>query len=112
VLAFRDWQEDLVILPIGGGPPRAIPDTKQLDPVAWTPDGLAFYAVESGSLPARIVKIDAATGSRTPYETLSPSSIPTVLSVRNPLLTADGRGYAYGYSSASSSDLYVVDVPR
>jgi len=111
-IAFRDWQEDLFVIPFAGGPTRSIPNTKQLDPVGWTADGKSIYAVESGSLPARIVKIDVATGARTPYETLSPASVPTVLSVRNPRLTGDGRGYAFGYSSAASSDLYIVEFPR
>jgi Tol biopolymer transport system component len=112
IVAFRDWQEDLFILPLDGGRPRAIPDTKGLDPVGWTPDGRSIYANEAQSLPARILKIDVATGARTPYESLSPAAISTVISIRNPLLTADGRGYAFGYSAASSSDLYVVEVPR
>ncbi|HKB72603.1 MAG TPA: protein kinase [Thermoanaerobaculia bacterium] len=109
-VAFRDWQEDLYLLPFDGGPARPIPGTKQLDPVEWTPDGRSIYAFESGSIPARIVKIDVSTGARTPFENLFPASIPTVISIRNPLLTPDGRGYAFGYSSASSSDLYVVDL--
>ncbi|HET9794412.1 MAG TPA: protein kinase, partial [Thermoanaerobaculia bacterium] len=109
-VAYRDWQEDLFLLPLGAGPIRPIPDTKQLDPVGWTPDGRSIFAFESGSIPARIVKIESSTGARTPYESLFPTSIPTVISIRNPLLTADGRGYAFGYSSASSSDLYVVDL--
>ncbi len=112
VVVFRDWQEDLFALPLAGGPPRPIPNTKQLDPVGWTPDGRSIFAQETNSLPARILRIDVATGTRTPYETLSAASIPTVISIRNPLLTADGRGYAFGYSSASSSDLYVVEIPR
>ncbi|HET7453347.1 MAG TPA: hypothetical protein VFL12_11430, partial [Thermoanaerobaculia bacterium] len=112
IVVFRDWQEDLFVLPLGGGPPRAIPNTKQLDPVGWTPDRRSIYAMESGSVPARILRIDVATGARTPFETLSATSIPTVLAIRNPLVTADGRGYAFGYSSPSSSDLYVVEIPK
>jgi len=112
LVVFRDWQEDLFVLPVEGGPPRAIPNTKQLDPVGWTPDGRSIYAEETNSMPARLLKIDVATGARTAFESLSPASISTVIGIRNPLLTADGRGYAFGYSSASSSDLYLVEIPR
>jgi Tol biopolymer transport system component len=112
VVAYRDWQEDLSVIPVDGGPVRTIPNTKQLDPVGWTADGRSIDAVESQSLPARLVEIDVATGARTPRENLFPASVPTVISIRNPLLTVDGHGYAFGYSSAASSDLYVVAGAR
>jgi len=112
VVAYRDWQEDLGVLRFDGGPIRTIPNTKQLDPIRWSGDGRSIYAFGSGTVPARIVRIDAVTGARTPVRDLAPRSVTTVLGISNPLLTPDGAYYAYGYSSAASSDLYVVEGLR
>ncbi|HET9793358.1 MAG TPA: hypothetical protein VFS34_02765, partial [Thermoanaerobaculia bacterium] len=112
VVVYRDWQEDLSILPFDGGPSRPIPNTKQMDPVGWTNDGRSIYAVESNSAPARIFRVDVATGSRAPFLTLAPAGVPTVTRIFNPRIASDGKSYAYGYSTATSSDLYLVQVPR
>jgi Tol biopolymer transport system component len=109
IVVFRDWQEDLSILRFDGGPRRVIPNSKVLDPVRWTPDGRFIYCLETRSVPARIVKLDPATGKREPFKELSPAGAPTVLGISNPLFTPDGRHYAYGYSCAASSDLFILE---
>jgi len=112
LVAFRDWKEDLSVLRFDGSPPRAIPGTALLDPIRWSVDGLSVYAIVSGSVPGHVVKVDVATGRREPFRDLMPAGVPTVLRVFNPRFTPDGAHYAYGYSSAASSDLYVVEGLR
>ena len=51
IVAFREWTEDLFLLPVDGGKEQAIPDTKSLDPITWSPDGRFIYAVENGKDP-------------------------------------------------------------
>jgi hypothetical protein len=53
--------------------------------------------------------LDVGTGKREFVRTLSPAGTPTVISVFRPQLSPDGQHYAYGYSCAASSDLYLVE---
>ena len=59
----------LLLIRIGGGEPRTVPNTKDLDLIRWTPDGKFIFAAVSGSIPARVVRVEVATGQREPWKT-------------------------------------------
>jgi hypothetical protein len=109
IAGFRDWNENLFLFPIdGGGPPREIPNSLKLDPVRWAPDG-TLLAAESGTYPKRITRIDVSTGVRTPVRELAPAEGENAIRISNVAMTADARYYAYSYSRAGTSDLFLVE---
>ena len=109
IAAFGDWQEDLFLLPTAGGEPRTVPGTKDLDPIRWSSDGKSFLAFETGSVPARVVRIDVETGRREPWKILAPRESAGVIDIAPVLPTPDGAAYVYGYSAAAISDLFLIE---
>ena len=109
IVAYGEWSEDFFLLPAAGGEPRTIPHTKDLSIVRWTPDGKFFYALVDGSLPARVVRVEAATGRREAWKELAPPDLSGLIEIGQVCVTPDGEAYAYGYGRAATSDLYVVE---
>ena len=109
VVAFGDPTEDIFLVPTSGGEPRTVPNTKDVDLICWSSDGKFLFAAEKGSLPARVVRIDVATGRRESWKSLAPPEFAGLVSIRPVLMTPDGQWYAYGYNRATTSDLYLVD---
>ena len=109
ILGFgADWKIDLQVIPVGGGEPRAIPNTNTVDPIRWSPDGKSILAFEIGSLPLRIVRVDVATGRREPWKEVGPADLSGVIAIDTILIAPDEKSYVYGYSSSVNSDLYIV----
>ena len=112
IAAYGDYSDDIFLLPAAGGVPRTIPNTKDLDLIRWTPDGMFLFAGVSGSIPARIVRIDVATGRREPWKELAPPELAGVIEVGPAWMTPDGKAYVYGYGRAATSDLYLIEGLR
>jgi hypothetical protein len=92
--------------PIAGGVPRPIPGLLPRERIARF-DGKSVWTSNEKD----IIRIDLATGRR---ETISEyGSASPQLSVFSgpPILSADGRAYAYTYGTVTS-DLFVVEGPR
>jgi hypothetical protein len=70
-------------------------------------DGRSLY-VREGSVPARVFRLDLASGTRTPWGALSPPSTTGVGHVWSPQITPDGQGYAYTHGFFLE-DLFLVD---
>jgi Tol biopolymer transport system component len=109
VAAYRELTEDLFLLPTSGGEPRTIPNTKNIDLICWSADGTSLFATESGSIPARVVRIDVATGRRERWKDLAPPELAGMIYVQPVHVTPDGRSYVYGYVRSATSDLYLVE---
>src|SRR4029450_11537463 len=57
------------IYPTEGGDPRPMPGWGDNDePCVWTEDGHALFVYAPGELPARVVRLDLATGKRQPWK--------------------------------------------
>jgi Tol biopolymer transport system component len=55
----------IAVYPVGGGAPRPLPGAEALDnPVLWSADGGSLYVYRSREAPARVFKVDVATGRR------------------------------------------------
>jgi hypothetical protein len=106
---WGDWTEDLYLIPTAGGEPRSVPHTKDLDFVRFSPDGKSFYGVVTGSIPAKVVRVEVATSKRETLKELAPPDRSGVIQVGPVFLTPDGKNYAYGYGKASTSDLYLIE---
>jgi hypothetical protein len=86
------------VYPVDGGEPRLIPALSEDDEISrWTPDGIALYVFRHGELPARVVRLNLATGKREPWKEILPSDPSGVVTITPILLTPDGKSYAYSY---------------
>ncbi|HVP44571.1 MAG TPA: protein kinase [Terriglobales bacterium] len=98
--------------PLDGGEMRPIKGVNSNEWVfAWTADGKSLYVTPiSGpdSLPRKVFILDPASGQRRLWKTFSPSDLTGIRQVSAPVISNDGRAYAYGYSK-SLSDLYIVE---
>ncbi len=95
--------------PVGSGEAKPIPGLQTGEaPVGWTTDGRALYVYRGGELPAKVYRLEIASGSRTLWKQLMPPD-PAGVEYVGPILPApDGTAYAYGYRRLLS-DLYLVE---
>jgi Tol biopolymer transport system component len=96
------------IQPLDGGEPARVAGLLPDERVVGWADGGALFAVASADLPARLVRLDPATGSRKPAAEIWPQDPAGVVSVGPILVRPDGRALVYGCPQILS-DLYVVD---
>jgi Tol biopolymer transport system component len=103
----RPW-----LYPVDGGQPVLVAGLAAGEAVTqWSPDGRFLYARDIGSLPARIFRIERATGRRELWKELMPSDPAGVLAIFGAQASADGRSYAYTYAR-DLSDLFLVEGVR
>jgi eukaryotic-like serine/threonine-protein kinase len=95
------------LYPLAGGEPERL----AVLPADATPLGWAgphsLYMRENVRIPARLHRLDLATGRATPWKELGPADRTGVTSVNAVAITPDGGSYAYSYGR-ESSDLYVA----
>ena len=87
-----------------------LPADPFLETVA-TIEGGRSLVVREGSMPARLSRVEVATGARTPWMTLGPPDATGVGHVWTVLVTPDGRGYAYTHG-LFLEDLFLVEGLR
>jgi hypothetical protein len=97
-----------------GGEGRALPWKLPSDPfletVRVSGDG-SVLVVRQGSVPARLDRIEVASGRRATWRTLHPPDMTGAGHVWTTLLTPDGRGYAYTHG-LFLQDLFLVEGLR
>ena len=90
-----------------GGEPISIPGWGDNDePCGWTEDDRGLFVYAHGELPARVVRLDLATGKRQPFREVLPTDPAGVVTIVPLLFTPDGRSYVYSYPRILSQ-LYV-----
>ena len=72
----------------------------------WTEDDQAVFVYAHGQLPARVFRLDLATGRREPWRDVLPSDPSGVVTIVPLLFTPDGRSYVYSYPRILSQ-LYI-----
>jgi len=77
-------------------------------PIAWSQDGLSLFIYRPRALPAKISRLDLASGRKTPMEQLMPGDHAGVETIGPILLTSDGKTCVCGYHMTLSG-LYVVE---
>jgi hypothetical protein len=108
LVAARAPDLKMMVCPVDGGPPRAIPGLEGLFvPVRWSEDGKHLYVFRLGELPARVMKVEVATGEATLWKELSPPDL-AGQSVRVVAMTADARYYVYACQQYQTT-LYLVE---
>lgn len=99
---------ELEIYPADGGASRKVPGFEEGDVViSWAADGKSLFVFKRNELPARIFRLDIATGHRTPWLELMPADPAGVTRIVSVSITPDGRAYAYNLSR-ELSDLYLI----
>jgi DNA-binding winged helix-turn-helix (wHTH) protein len=107
----RSGDGTLSLYPLTGGTPRRLPWKLPADPfleTVGTIDGGGVLVVREGSMPARLDRVEMATGARTPWMTLAPPDATGVGHIWTTLVTPDGRGYAYTHG-LFLEDLFLVE---
>jgi Tol biopolymer transport system component/predicted Ser/Thr protein kinase len=89
--------------------PRTINGLEPGDlPISWNEDGRALYLSRSGEVPAKVYKLDLATGKKTLWKEIVPLDATGVSTIGPILMTPDGKSYVYGFHR-TLGDLYLVD---
>lgn len=81
-------------------------------PLQWEASGQALYVADLSSLPARIFRLDLATGARRPWREVGPPDRGGVTRLKNLVVSADGRVIAYSFTRTLASDLYLTAPVR
>jgi Tol biopolymer transport system component len=100
--------DDWCVYPIEGGEPHHLSTlTAHEQPVGWRDDNRSVYVVTHHDRNdfLRISLFDTESGKRTSWKEIHPTI--AVDEARNPVITPDGRAYAYSYSVVRSQ-LYVA----
>ncbi len=109
LVAVRGPDQRLYLYPLAGGEPSAIPGlTAEDTPTAWSADGRFLYVYRRRELPAKVYRLDVATGRKEFWRELMPFDAAGVRSISPPIVTPDGKAYAYAYIR-TLSDLYLVE---
>jgi eukaryotic-like serine/threonine-protein kinase len=96
----------------GGGEGRAIAG---LDPednvIRWTADGHGLFVYRRAELPAKVFRLDLATGRKQLWKELMPADPAGVISVAAVLISADESSWIYNYRRVLA-DLYLLEGVR
>jgi serine/threonine protein kinase len=88
----------IMLYPTEPGEPRAAPGLQADElPVRWTPDGRALWVFRSNEVPAKVYRVDMATGERKLWKEIMPPDPAGVLTMGPILMTPDGTSYVYSY---------------
>jgi eukaryotic-like serine/threonine-protein kinase len=92
-----------------GGDPRAVSGMEAGDiPINFSQDGHSIYLYRTGEVPARVYRLELASGKKTVWKEIAPLD-PTGVSTIGPILmTPEGKTYVYGFHR-TVGDLYLVD---
>ncbi len=92
-----------------GASPRPIAGLSAGDvPIRFASDGASLFVDRLDEVPARIFRLDLATGRKDLWKVVAPSDRAGVQAIRPVRMTPDGKSYAYAYRRVLS-DLYLVD---
>jgi Tol biopolymer transport system component/predicted Ser/Thr protein kinase len=97
------------LFPVAAGDPRPINGLEAGDlPMCFTQDGHSLYVYRTGEVPAKVSRLDLASGKKTLWKQIVPLD-PTGVSTIGPILmTPDGKTYVYGFHR-TLGDLYLVE---
>jgi hypothetical protein len=97
------------LYPTAGGDPKLVNGLEPGDlPISFSQDGHAIYLYRTGEVPAKVYRLELATGKKTVWKQIAPLD-PTGVSTIGPILmTPDGKSYVYGFHR-TVGDLYLVE---
>ena len=105
----RGPEGKVYLYPVSPGEPRPVLGLEPGDlPIQWSPDGKFLYVYRRGDVPARISRVEMATGKRELWKELEPGDTTGLEEVANIWLTPDGRSYVYNHIR-TLGDLYLAE---
>ena len=97
------------LYPVAGGEPRLIPGIEPSEiPTGWSADGREVFVLQRGDVPARVFRVDIASGKRTLWKSLVPADAAGIDTIARVNLSRDTKSYVYSYIR-TLSDLYMVE---
>ena len=96
--------EDGTATPIVGHEPRDIP-------IRWTADGRGIYVFKREGLPARIFRLDPATGKKEPVREFMPADPGGITGISSVTMSSDAKSFAFNYRRRIS-ELFLVEGLR
>ncbi len=100
-----------VLYPLAGGEPAVVPGIDPEDSVDEVSlDGRSLYVHRRAELPAKVFRLDIATGRRELWRTLMPADAAGIYSL-DVIPRRSGDGYVYSFNRILS-DLYLVEGVR
>jgi Tol biopolymer transport system component len=97
------------LYPLEGGEPTPLPGLSfDETPAQWSADGRYLYVYRRRDVPAKVWKLEIATGKRELWKEVMPADGAGIATVAPVIPTPDGRAYVYSYFR-TLSDLYVVE---
>jgi len=95
--------------PVAGGEPQPVRGFESGEqPIEQSADGKAMYLFKPGDLPAKVYRLDLATGHRSLWKELIPSDSAGVSRLGPIVITPDAQSCLYGYHRVLS-DLYLME---
>jgi len=86
------------VFPMDGGEPRQLAALERNDRVThWLPGGDAVLVYRVNELPARIEKVELASGARTPWREIQPPDPTGIYRIGRLRMSRDGTAHAYSY---------------
>jgi len=99
----------IYLYPVAGGEPRLLPGIEPSEvPTGWSEDGREVFVILRGEIPARVFRVDIATGKRTLWKSLEPADSAGIDTIGRVNLSLDTKSYVYSYVR-TLSDLYMVE---
>jgi len=96
------------LYPLPSGDARPIPGFQPGElPISWSEDGRYLYVYGTAEMPAKVYRVEVATGQRSLWKQLKPADPAGVEFIGPILLTPDAKTYVYGYRR-QLTDLYLV----
>jgi hypothetical protein len=103
-------EQGFSIVPLRGGSARPIPGLEPKEgPLQWTADGrFLFVGSMERELPARVFRLEVATGKREPWKELMPADPAGFSLLRPAQVSSDGKTILFIFGQ-SLAELYVAE---
>jgi hypothetical protein len=103
-VAAQGPDSKIAIYPVDGGAPRPLDGAEAAEsPILWSADGRSLYCYRTNEAPARVFKIDVATGRRELWKTIAPADRSGLITIDNIVMTPDAQSCAYSYTRILTS---------
>ena len=97
-VAVRGPDRRLYLYPVEGGEPTPLGNLTPEDEIsAFSADGRSLYVSHRGEWPRRLYRFEIATGKKDLWKELIPADSAGLNTVDAPVVTPDGKAYAYSY---------------
>jgi Tol biopolymer transport system component len=112
LLLVQGSRGEYQLYPSAGGDPRPVPALAPDDIVArWTADGRGFLVTRRSGVPARLERVNLATGRRDLVRRIAPPDLAGVLEILAITVADDESAYAYTFFQRRA-DLFLVEGAR